>query len=166
MTLESAMPQRLDEIEEQHRARIGVVAQAPTCPKGQFTDWPSAKTALSWLAIAGNAMKRSILLVALLLGGILLPSVGPAAADQVKPWRYNARSHELPFPRSERAQSVWASGACWSECGSYCAWGFAGCLTRDAQGQCLKLTDKCDRYCQRECRTLGGPLLPIEFFWE
>jgi len=116
-------------------------------------------------------MKRSVLLVAILLGGILLPSGGPAAAGDVKswdanPWRYNARSQELPFPRSERAQSVWASGACWSECGSYCAWGFAGCLTRDAQGQCLKLTDACDRYCQRECRTIGGPLLPLDFYWE
>jgi hypothetical protein len=152
------------------------LSQGPIRPKGLFGDWPSARTALSCVSIAGNAMKRSILLVALLLGGILLPSVGPAAAADVKSWnvkssnvkfwRYNAHPQELPFPRSERAQSVWASGACWSECGSYCTWGLAGCLSRDAQGQCLKLTDKCDRYCQRECRTLGGPLLPIEFFWE
>jgi hypothetical protein len=69
----------------------------------------------------------------------------------------------LPFPRSERAQSVWASGACWTECGSYCAWGMAGCLEVDAQGQCLKLTDDCDRYCQRQCRTSGGPWLPLDF---
>ena len=73
------------------------------------------------------------------------------------------RSRVLPFPRSERAQSVWASGTCWSECGSYCAWGEAGCLTRDSQGQCLKLTDTCDRYCQRQCRTSGGPLLSLDF---
>jgi hypothetical protein len=69
----------------------------------------------------------------------------------------------LTFPRSERAQSVWASDACWSECGAYCAWGEAGCLARDSQGQCLKLTDTCDRYCQRQCRTSGGPLLPLDF---
>ena len=116
-------------------------------------------------------MKPRLILIALLLGGILLPGGDPAAAGDGKAstvtlWRYNAHSQDLPFPRSERAQSVWASGACWSECGSYCAWGMAGCLERDAQGQCLKLTDKCDRYCQRECRTSGGPLLPIEFFWE
>jgi hypothetical protein len=110
-------------------------------------------------------MKRLIILLALLLGGILVPATGPAsAADNV--WRKGAQHDSVPFPRSERAQSVWASGACWSECGSYCAWGQSGCLERDAQGQCLKLTDKCDRYCQRECRTWGGPLLPIEFFWE
>jgi hypothetical protein len=66
----------------------------------------------------------------------------------------------LPFPRSERAQSVWASGLCSRECGAYCAEGMVGCLDRNAQGQCLKFTDRCDRYCQNQCRTQGGPLLP------
>ena len=111
-------------------------------------------------------MKPSMVLTVLLVGGILLPSAGPAAANDSKPWRFDQRSQELPFPRGARAQSVWASGTCWSECGAYCAWGAAGCLTRDAQGLCLKLTDKCDRYCQRQCRTSGGPLLPLEFFWD
>ncbi len=115
-------------------------------------------------------MHRWIVLITLLLTGIL-PGMGAAAADDFRSapvtiWRYNNHPQELPFVRSDRAASVWASGACWSECGSYCAWGMAGCLERHAQGQCLKLTDKCDRYCQRECRTSGGPLLPIEFPWE
>jgi len=71
-----------------------------------------------------------------------------------------AAPHALPFPRSERAQSVWASGVCWKECGAYCTHGLVGCLDRDSQGQCLKYTDRCDRYCQNQCRTQGGPLLP------
>lgn len=101
-------------------------------------------------------MKRVLILTALLLTGTA------AAADAVaRPGLERYRT--LPFPRSERAQSVWASGAYWSECGAYCAWGAAGCLTRDAQGQCLTLTDTCDRYCQRQCRTSGGPLLPLDF---
>ena len=96
---------------------------------------------------------------------------GPISAtgtrySDAKIWRYNNHPQELPFERSERAAATWASGACWSECGSYCAWGQAGCLQRDSQGQCVKLTDKCDRYCQRECRTSGGPLLPIEMPWD
>lgn len=103
-------------------------------------------------------MKRALILIALLLTGI-----GTAAAADAVARPGLEHSRILPFPRSERAQSVWASGACWSECGSYCAWGAAGCLTRDAQGQCLKLTDTCDRYCQRQCRTSGGPLLPLDF---
>jgi hypothetical protein len=116
-------------------------------------------------------MKPVIVLIALLLGGFWMASAGPASAADLRPtqastWRMSAQRNVLPFPRGERAQSVWASGACWSECGSYCTWGEARCLERDAQGQCLKLTDKCDRSCQRECRTSGGPLLPIEMPWD
>lgn len=112
-------------------------------------------------------MRRIIILLGLFCVGFLALS-GPAAAvdGRTPPWRFNSHGMELPFPRSERAQSVWASGACWTECGSYCAWGLAGCLQQDTQGRCLKLTDKCDRYCQRECRTMGGPYLPVEFPWE
>lgn len=111
------------------------------------------------------------LLVAAILGGLLLPSAGPAQAADLTSWRHGARSamvamprgDVLPFPRSERSQSVWASDACWSGCQSYCTWGLAGCLKVDAQGQCLKFTDHCDRVCQRECRTMGGPLVPDIF---
>lgn len=116
-------------------------------------------------------MKSLLLLIALLITGILLPALGPAAAQDikplvVKPWRFNDHSPDLPFPRGERSASVWALGACWSECGSYCAWGMAACLTRDAQGHCLKVGDKCDRYCQRTCRSNAGPLVPLEFVWD
>jgi hypothetical protein len=104
----------------------------------------------------------AVLAVASMSAGILLPPQLSAAAE-LTARSPTVRSLTLPFPRSERAQSVWASGACWSECGSYCAWGLAGCLARDAQGQCVKLTDTCDRYCQRNCRTSGGPLLTLDF---
>jgi hypothetical protein len=65
----------------------------------------------------------------------------------------------LPFPREERAASVWGEEACWTGCQSYCTWGEASCVQLDAQGVCLKATDRCDRYCQRQCRTSGGPLV-------
>jgi hypothetical protein len=107
-------------------------------------------------------MKPTGILLGLLFGAILM-AAHPAFADGRAPtWRYNAHSAELPFPRSARAESVWASSWCWTDCGSYCAWGLAGCLKEDSQGRCLKFTDRCDRYCQRECRTRGGPFLPIE----
>lgn len=112
-------------------------------------------------------MTRSGLLAgAVSIAIVMIAGATWAADNKMMSWRYNARSSELPFPRSERAQAVWASGACWKECGSYCAWGMAGCLQQDSQGHCLKLTDKCDRYCQRECRTSGGPFLPFELPWE
>src|SRR5471030_481017 len=61
---------------------------------------------------SGNRMKRSLILIALLIAGILLPAIGPAVGSDVKPWRYTTRNQELPFLRGEQAQSVWASGAC------------------------------------------------------
>ena len=110
-------------------------------------------------------MKRTISVIGLLalLCGAFVSGSAPAWAADPQYRAQAAPGPALPFPRSERAQSVWASGACWSACGAYCAWGQTGCLERDAQGLCLRLTDTCDRYCQRNCRTSGGPLLPIDF---
>ena len=111
-------------------------------------------------------MTRLRIFAGLLSLGITMIAGDACAADNKTSWRYNTHGSELPFSRSERAQAVWGSDRCWRECESYCAWGMAGCLQQNAQGLCLKLTDKCDRHCQRTCRTTGGPYLPIEFPWE
>jgi len=111
-------------------------------------------------------MKPTSILVGLTFVAFMIASQAALGDSKNSSWRYNAHSSELPFPRSKRAASIWASDWCWMDCGSYCAWGLAGCLKEHSQGRCLKLTDKCDRYCQRACRTRGGPLLPIEFPWE
>ena len=102
--------------------------------------------------------------------GVLAPAAGlatealpPVVGPHPPVWRYNnASSQEAPFTRSKRAQALWNDGACWSECGAYCAWAMNGCLYRDTQGVCLAYTDACDRYCQVNCRSRGGPFLPIE----
>jgi hypothetical protein len=104
-------------------------------------------------------MKRFTLVLALLLGGL---STLPATAGDAALWRYNRHNPEPPFALSGRSQSVWASSACWSECGSYTTWNLVACLEREKQGRCLKLADAADRACQRECRTRGGPFLPID----
>jgi hypothetical protein len=138
-------------------------------------------TGHGWLAspclarYAARTMQRSMMLILAMLAAFSILAARPAAAADMglSPhsvatptpyiWRYNTPGHDaLPFPRSERAQAVWDAGACWSECGAQCAWGEAGCLTRDAQGECLTLADRCDRYCQHSCRTQGGPWLPFE----
>jgi len=90
-------------------------------------------------------------------------AITPAGAADVRASRTAGPATLLPFPRSERSQAVWASSGCLRECGAYCAWGQTSCLYRESQGKCLKLTDDCDRYCQRSCRTRGGPWLPLDF---
>ena len=102
-------------------------------------------------------MRPFVLLITLLA---LVAAVPAGAADVTARPAALTTPHALPFPRSERAQSVWASGLCSNECGAYCAQGLVGCLHRSSQGQCLTYTDRCDRYCQNQCRTQGGPLLP------
>lgn len=126
-----------------------------------------------------GSMTRAIVLTGSLLAGLLVLTAGPAAAGEqprlsryaapppvVGPhppiWRYNGPPQELPFPRSERSQAVYASGACWNECGAYCAWNLNGCLYHDTQGTCILYSAACDRYCQRACRSEGGPFLPID----
>jgi hypothetical protein len=102
-------------------------------------------------------------LFAVVFAGLALLPAAPATASEAAIWRYDRHGQEPAFPLSKRAQSVWASGACWSECGSYTAWNLAACLEQDRQGYCLKRADAADRACQRRCRTRGGPLLPIDF---
>ncbi len=69
------------------------------------------------------------------------------------------------FPRSKASASVYASLACWRGCQSTCTWGLASCVQAVPQGLCLKETNRCDRYCQIQCRTRGGPFAPdlLEF---
>jgi len=114
-------------------------------------------------------MKTSAVLLALFFGGMVIAAPPAGAAD------ISTRPHAkrgtvilvpggaLPFPRSERSQAVWASSACWSGCQSFCTWGEAACIHFDEQGNCLLATDHCDRVCQRECRTQGGPFVPDIF---
>jgi hypothetical protein len=123
-------------------------------------------------------MTRAILLTILLLSGLLFSVAGPVSGAELSAaryspvpavvgphppiWRYNGPPQEPPFPHSGRSQAIWASDACWSECGAYCAWNLNGCLYHDSQGICILYSAACDRYCQRACRTAGGPFLPIE----
>jgi len=114
-------------------------------------------------------MKIIFALFGLMLSGLI--AAGPSLAADLQPltaktWRMSTRTYAPPFPRSERSQAVWDGAVRWTECGSYCAWGQTQCLERDSQGLCLKLTDKCDRMCQRESRTAGGPLIPFEMPWD
>ncbi len=115
---------------------------------------------------------RSFMLIALMLAGILSPAIA-SAADRAAPppvigphppiWRFNGPPLDPPFPRSGRSQAVWDGGACWSQCGAYCAWTLTQCLYDDGtQGSCVVNNDSCDLICQRACRTQGGPFLPID----
>lgn len=114
-------------------------------------------------------MARIILLA--LLAAIISAAFNPAnAADmkissrttQPEIWRYDRHGDLLPFSRTRRSQAVFVSDACWQDCQSFCTWNEAACLQVDAQGRCLRVTDSCDRSCQRQCRTRGGPFVSFD----
>ena len=118
---------------------------------------------------------RSIVLTILLIAGIFAPAAA-LAEDRASPnspppvigphppiWRFNGPPQDPPFPRSDRSQAVWDAGACWSECGAYCAWNLTQCLyDNGTQGACIVNNDSCDLICQKACRTRGAPFLPID----
>lgn len=102
------------------------------------------------------------LLIAIVAAGSWSGGAGTALAADLS--TYRARTaivtvpDTVPFLRSERSQSVWASDACWNGCQSHCTANETACFRYDEQGGCLMRTDTCDRTCQHDCRALGGPL--------
>jgi hypothetical protein len=101
----------------------------------------------------------------LLLAALLMAGVSSAEAADAGSWRKSvapsAASHRV-IPRSPEAALVWAGDACWRGCAMDCGRHFQACLSADAPANCIAQNDACDRFCQRECRSYGGPLLPIE----
>ena len=106
---------------------------------------------------------RGLLIALVTAAGFVVPSFAADAVVSRNGFVVAPAVRQLPFPRTERAASVWNERACWSQCGSYTAWGMAECLNRDAQGVCIERANHSDRMCQRACRTSGGPYLPDIF---
>jgi hypothetical protein len=104
-------------------------------------------------------MKRLLLIAALLIVG-----VSSAEAADVSTWRKPAAATAVSrvIPRSPAASLVWAGDACWRGCAMDCGRHLQACLAANAPESCISQNDACDRFCQRECRLYGGPLLPID----
>jgi hypothetical protein len=97
---------------------------------------------------------------------LMVIGLSSAQAADVSLWRKPAvtapASSYRVIPRSAEAQLIWAGDACWRGCAQDCGRHLQTCLEVDSSGNCLSQNDSCDRFCQRECRFYGGPLLPLE----
>ncbi len=69
--------------------------------------------------------------------------------------------HVSPFPMGSRSAAVWASDACWRDCGNRTAWQFERCIGVHGADACRAAMDADDRACLRQCRSRGGPYLNI-----
>jgi hypothetical protein len=105
--------------------------------------------------------------ILLLLAGLLLVTgLSPGEAADAGIWRKPATAPAMAhrvIPRSPEASLIWAGDACWRGCAQDCGRHLKACLEVDSSGNCLSQNGACDRFCQRECRYYGGPLLPIDW---
>ena len=104
---------------------------------------------------------RLLLFAALLMMTGLAPANAADAGGWRKPVAAPVTVHRA-VPRSAAASLVWAGDACWRGCAMDCGRHYRACLSADAPGNCTARNDACDRFCQRECRLYGGPLLPLD----
>jgi hypothetical protein len=106
-------------------------------------------------------MKLLLLLAALLMVGLCSAEAADAGAWRSKSAAAATTAYRV-IPRSPEAQLVWAGDACWRGCAHDCGRHLQACLAVDSSGNCLAQNGACDRFCQRECRLYGGPLLPLD----
>ena len=101
----------------------------------------------------------------LLIVAILTTGFAAAEAADTGIWRKSSAAPATVYrviPRSPAASLVWAGDACWRGCAMDCGRHFRACLATDAPENCIARNDACDRFCQRECRSYGGPFLPLD----
>lgn len=106
-------------------------------------------------------MRFLLLLAGLLLLGGLSQAEAADAGFRRKPATPPAMAYRI-IPRSPEASLIWAGDACWRGCAQDCGRQLKVCLSVDRSGNCLAQNAACDRFCQRECRSYGGPLLPLD----
>jgi len=99
-----------------------------------------------------------------LVGLLLVGGLSSAQAAETGIWRKPVPPATVyrVVPRSPAASLVWAADACWRGCAMDCGRHFQACLSADVAENCIARNDACDRFCQRECRIYGGPLLPLD----
>ena len=93
---------------------------------------------------------------------VAVAAMSAAAAADVELRRPHTRSYRiapLPIAPDSLSATVLASDGCWRACEAHCGWHVRTCIKHEGVTGCLPHNDSCDRTCQKQCRTYGGPLL-------
>ncbi len=72
------------------------------------------------------------------------------------------RVHVSPYPASKFAAAVWSDDYCWRTCTGQSGWRYQDCWRVNGPEACRQDLDANNRFCQRTCRSRGGPLLPLD----
>jgi hypothetical protein len=65
------------------------------------------------------------------------------------------------YPVSWRARKIRRADNCWRGCQAEAGRAFQTCLRVNNSNDCVQSNDAADRYCLRQCRSYGGPLLNL-----
>ena len=65
------------------------------------------------------------------------------------------------YPLSWRARKIRRADNCWRGCQAEAGRAFQTCLRVNNSNDCVQSNDAADRYCLRQCRSYGGPLLNL-----
>jgi hypothetical protein len=65
------------------------------------------------------------------------------------------------YPLSWRTRKIRKADNCWRGCQAAAGYSFQSCLRVNATNDCVAHNDAADRFCLRECRLSGGPILNI-----
>ena len=72
------------------------------------------------------------------------------------------RVHVSPYPMSKQAAAVWGDDYCWRTCTGESGWQFQDCWRTKGPEVCRQLSEANNRFCQRTCRSRGGPWLALD----
>ena len=72
------------------------------------------------------------------------------------------RVHVSPYPMSKQAAAVWGDDYCWRTCTGESGWQFQDCWRTKGPEVCRQLSEVNNRFCQRTCRSRGGPWLALD----
>ena len=99
---------------------------------------------------------------ALLACLIACAGLSAASAADLDWQRSGARSYRvapLPIAPNSLSATVLASDGCWRTCEAHCGWHVRKCIRHEGVTDCMPANESCDRYCVKQCRAYGGPLL-------
>jgi len=67
----------------------------------------------------------------------------------------------LPVAPTDLSATVLASDGCWRTCAASCNFHVRKCIRFEGVTDCMPLNESCDRFCVKQCRAYGGPLLNL-----
>jgi hypothetical protein len=113
------------------------------------------------------ALMHAVIIVAVALSAALPASAADQGYAPKGPYAHAPRAkaiygipapHQPPFA-SRLSSAAWDAQGCWRDCETGCGEHFQACIRFAPLEPCHRKINACNLACQRQCRSLGGPIL-------